>query len=69
VDDPATGRPFEEGGTMDLYVGEVAFNAVCGANVQTAGFNLRRLQNDVRWHDNVIDLDTTSMPVPDVGGR
>jgi hypothetical protein len=62
--DLATGLPFTEGGTMDLYDGEVAFNTVCGANVQTAGFDLRRLQNNVRWHDNGVDLDTRELPVP-----
>jgi hypothetical protein len=67
--DPATGDPAESGGTMDLYDGEVAFNTVCGANVQTAGFDLRRLQNNVRWHDNGIDLDTRELPVPEaIGG-
>jgi uncharacterized membrane protein (UPF0136 family) len=60
-----SGRLSEHGGTMDLYDGVVSRNAVCGANVQTAAFDLRRLQNDVRWHDNGIDLDTTEMPVPE----
>jgi hypothetical protein len=67
--DPETGVAMAQGGTMDLYDGEVAFNTVCGANVQTAGFDLRRLQNNVRWHDNGIDLDTRELPVPEaIGG-
>jgi hypothetical protein len=53
------------GGTMDLRDGVVSHNAVCGANVQTRGFDLRRLQDAVLWHDNGIDLDSTEMPVPD----
>jgi hypothetical protein len=64
--DPDTGRLFAEGGTMDIYDGVVSHNAVCGANVQTRGFDLRRLQNNVRWHDNGIDLDTSEMPTPDM---
>jgi hypothetical protein len=62
---PETGRFFEIGGMMDLSDGVVSHNTVCGANVQTPGFDLRRLQNRVRWHDNGIDLDTREMPVPD----
>jgi hypothetical protein len=60
-----TGLPFEEGGTMDLHDGVVSHNAVCGANVQTGGFDLGRLQDGVRWHDNGQDLDMTSLPVPE----
>jgi hypothetical protein len=64
--DPDTGRPFERGGTMDLTDGVVAGNGVCGANVQTSDFDLGRLQHDVRWYDNGMDLDTREMPVPGV---
>jgi uncharacterized membrane protein (UPF0136 family) len=60
-----TGLPSEHGGTIDLHDGVVSRNAVCGANVQTAGFDLRRLQDNVRWHDNGTDLDMAELPVPD----
>jgi hypothetical protein len=59
-----TGARNETGGTADLADGVVAHNAVCGANVQTDGFDLRRLQNDVRWYDNGTDLDVRELPVP-----
>jgi uncharacterized membrane protein (UPF0136 family) len=65
--DPDTGVRSVRGGSMDLYDGVVSHNAVCGANVQTDGFDLRRLQNNVRWHDNGIDLDMSELPVPDLG--
>ena len=52
------------GGTVDLYGGEVAENPI-GANVQTEGFDLSRLHNDVRFRDNGEDLDATAQWVPD----
>ena len=62
-----TGRLLE-GGTMDLHDGEVSFNAVCGANVQTEGFDVNRLMDDVWYHDNNgMNLDMTELPVPEVG--
>ncbi|MDI7268822.1 MAG: right-handed parallel beta-helix repeat-containing protein, partial [Myxococcota bacterium] len=51
-----------EGGTMDLHDGEISFNAVCGANVQTAGFDLGRLQDNVLFHDNGTNLDMSDLP-------
>jgi hypothetical protein len=58
------GLPYPQGGTMDLEDGIVAGNVVCGANVQTPGFDLRRLERGVRWRDNGLDLDMTHLPVP-----
>jgi hypothetical protein len=64
--DPDTDRLSEHGGTMDLYNGGVSHNVVCGANMQTRGFDLRRLQNNVLWYDNGMDLDMRELPVPDM---
>jgi hypothetical protein len=61
----ADGSRFPEGGTMDLHDGEVSFNGVCGANVQTEGFDVDRLMGSVSYHDNNgMNLDMTELPVP-----
>ena len=60
-----TGTRYVHGGTMDLHDGEVSFNGMCGANVQSDGFDLTRLADDVYYHDNPRDLDTRTLPVPD----
>jgi hypothetical protein len=53
------------GGTMDLHDGEVSGNRI-GANVQeVADFSLARLQDGVLFVDNVVDLDTSLLPIPD----
>ena len=36
-----------------------------GANVQTDGFDVGRLQSDVVYRDNVRDLVTDELPVPE----
>jgi hypothetical protein len=54
-----------EGGTADLREGEIAHNAVCGANIQTEGFNIDRLLDNVVFYDNGINLDMTELQVPD----
>ena len=57
-----------EGSEMDLVDGEVSHNLV-GANVQTAGFDLQRIQQGVIYRDNERDLDSDALPVPgSVGG-
>jgi hypothetical protein len=66
--DPETGSRSVLGGTMDLYDGEVAFNVVCGANVQTEGFDVNRLMDNVLFHDNGQNLDMSELPVPDGAG-
>ena len=64
----AFGVPLPVGGTADLRDGEVAYNAVCGANVQTDGFDIDRLMDNVLYHDNNgQNLDMTELPVPEVG--
>ena len=50
-------------GTIDLTDGEVAFKPV-GVNVDADDCDLMRLQNDVRYHDNELTLQTTSLPEP-----
>ena len=52
------------GGTVSLQDGEVSRNPV-GANVQTEGFDLSRLQDRVLYVDNGINLDSSQMPVPE----
>lgn len=52
------------GGTMDLSVGEVVGNPI-GANVQTEGFDSARLADRVVYLDNGVNLDATTLPVPD----
>ena len=63
----AGGVRYEVGGTMDLHEGVIADNAVCGANVQTAGFDLSRLSDHVIFRDNGRDLDMSELPVPEAG--
>jgi hypothetical protein len=63
-----SGIPSLEGGTADLHEGEVSFNAVCGANIQTEDFNIDRIALNVWYHDNAgMNLDMTELPVPEVG--
>jgi hypothetical protein len=53
---------------MDLHEGEIAWNGVCGANVQTEGFDLDRLLDNVLFHDNAgTNVDMGELPVPEVG--
>ena len=62
----AFGVPHPEGGTMDLHEGEISFNTVCGANVQTEGFDYRRLMDRILFRGNPTNLDATALPVPGV---
>ena len=63
-----TGATYPEGGTMDLRDGEISFNAVCGANIQTEDFDIDRIALNVWCHDNNgMNLDMTELPVPVVG--
>ncbi len=50
-------------GTIDLIDGEVAFNPV-GVNVDADGYNLDRLRDQVRYHDNDLTLQAISVPEP-----
>ena len=64
----AQGVPFALGGTMDLRDGEVDHNAVCGANIQTDGFDLERLLDSVLFHDSAgQNFDGDALPVPNAG--
>ncbi len=53
-----------EGGTIDLFDGEVSFN-MCGANVQTLDVGLDQLQDHVWYRNNGQDLDMSALPVPE----
>jgi hypothetical protein len=48
---------YEHGGTMDLREGEISDNEVCGINVQTEDFDVRRLLDRVVFRDNGVNLD------------
>ena len=61
-----TGGRYPEGETMDLHDGDISFNGVCGANVQTEGFDIRRLTDRVWYHDNPTELDMSELPVPGI---
>jgi hypothetical protein len=51
-------------GSMDLAAGVVSGNPV-GANVQHAGYDLDRLTRDVVYADNLRNLDSAELVVPD----
>ncbi len=53
-----------DGAELDLSNGLVAANSI-GACVQVDGYDLGRLMDGVRYHDNDTNLDSTSLPVPD----
>ena len=57
---------YEDGGTIDLHEGEISGNRI-GVNVQTEGFDIDRLLDDVVCSDNERNLDTDELPVPEVG--
>jgi hypothetical protein len=57
------GLALTRGGTIDLLDGEVAFNPV-GVNVDAPDYDLDRLRNQVRYHDNDLTLQAISLPEP-----
>jgi len=55
-------------GQLDLMTGIIQ-RAQIGACVQVGGYGLERLQNEVIYIDNDVNLETTELPVPDpLGG-
>ncbi len=54
-----------DGAALNLSHGVVSSCAI-GACVGTADFDLSRLQDDVAYVDNESNVDTTSLPVPDI---
>jgi len=58
------GVQLARGGFIDLHDGEVSRNPV-GANVQTVGFDVARLQDRVLYRDNEQTLDTAGLLVPE----
>ena len=55
---------FEDGGSLDLRDGEISHNQI-GVNVQSEGFDIDRLLDDVICRDNERNLDTDELPVPE----
>ena len=53
-----------EGGQADLMDGEIRGCAI-GACNQSAGFDIERLSQGVAFVDNGVNLDSTSLPVPE----
>jgi len=53
------------GATVDLHSGEISRNLI-GANVQTEGFDVGRLEDGVVYRDNQRDLDAEALPIPQV---
>ena len=67
IDDANEPVYYEGGGTIDLHEGEISDNRLCGINVQTEGYDLRRLQDRVLFVNNTRNLDMNELPVPGFG--
>ncbi len=52
------------GGTADLQSGEISENPI-GLNVQTAGFDLARVERDVIFRSNQVTVSAMLLPLPD----
>lgn len=63
VGEELDGEAFGAGGVMDLHDGLVT-GSLAGANVQTEGFDLARLLDNVAYVGNDRNLDATVFPVP-----
>jgi hypothetical protein len=61
------GLQIADGASMDATDGEVRDNAI-GANVQVPDFDVARIQDGVRYFDNGVNLDASSLPLPDLPG-
>ena len=61
------GVQLARGGAVDLSDGVVR-DSEFGACVQVDGYDLGRLQDDVRYEDNGANLESTTLPVPDASG-
>lgn len=66
-DNALCGAQLAQGGTIDLHDGGILRNPI-GVNVQTADYDVARLQDRVRYEDNGTALDTTALPVPGPAG-
>ena len=62
---PQCGLQLAEGGEASLSQGEVGEHGI-GACVQTDGFDLGRLSDQVSFRDNGRKLDASAVPLPDV---
>jgi len=58
------GVQLADGGSLDLSEGEVA-RAAIGACVGVDGYDVARLTRDVVYHDNGLNLQATTLPLPD----
>lgn len=54
------------GGEMDLSYGEISSNPI-GASVHDSSFDVERLMDHVIYKDNDRNLDTTELPIPEMG--
>lgn len=61
------GVQIANGAEADLREGEVSFNPI-GANVQTEGFDIARIQDRVLYRDNDTPLDSSGLAVPETLG-
>lgn len=52
------------GGTMDLRHGRIVRNPI-GAAIQTPGFDVARISEDVLFLENDRNVDTTTLPLPE----
>lgn len=62
-DNGIVGVQLRENASVDLRVGRVTGHPI-GVNLQVAGYDVSRLTDRVYW-DNVSDLDTSALPVPE----
>ena len=51
-------------GVLTVFSGEVVENEI-GACVEEAGYDVRRLRDQVRFRDNARNVEATTLPVPD----
>lgn len=62
------GLQLAAGGEIDASHGNV-FDNIIGANVQTEGFDLDRIQDDVRYLWNESNFDGSTLPLPEALGE
>jgi hypothetical protein len=63
---PQCGVHVAQDGELDLADGEVAQCSI-GACIQRSGYDPARLSNEVSYRDNGVNLDATTLPVPELG--
>ena len=58
------GLQIGDGSFLNLSAGEVSHNPI-GVNIQATGYDRARLERNVDYHDNIADLDTSTVPLPE----